>query len=123
MALHESAEDYLEALYLLQKSYQRYVQSILQIFSDTVNQVLRIWIDEKMVQKDDKGILSLTQKGSECAKEIYEKHCFSYELLVSAGIDDKLAQKEVCKMEHDLSEESFQKLKELFKNMNAPRNR
>lgn len=42
MALHESAEDYLEALYLLQKSYQRYVQSILQIFSDTVNQVLRI---------------------------------------------------------------------------------
>ena len=52
-----------------------------------------------------------------------KKHCFSYELLVSAGIDDKLAQKEVCKMEHDLSEESFQKLKELFKNMNAPRNR
>ena len=47
----------------------------------------------------------------------------AYELLVSAGIDDKLAQKEVCKMEHDLSEESFQKLKELFKNMNAPRNR
>lgn len=43
MALHESAEDYLESLYLLQKSYQRYVQSILQIFSDTVNQVLRIW--------------------------------------------------------------------------------
>lgn len=43
MALHESAEDYLEALYLLQKSYQRCVQSILQIFSDTVNQVLRIW--------------------------------------------------------------------------------
>ena len=74
--------------------------------------MVKILIDEKMVQKDDKG-----------AKEIYEKHCFSYELLVSAGIDDKLAQKEVCKMEHDLSEESFQKLKELFKNMNAPRNR
>ena len=69
--------------------------------------MVKILIDEKMVQKDDKGIFSLTQKGSECAK----------------GIDDKLAQKEVCKMEHDLSEESFQKLKELFKNMNAPRNR
>ena len=69
--------------------------------------MVKILIDEKMVQKDDKGILSLTQKGSECAKEIYEKHCFSYELLVSAGIDDKLAQKEVCKMEHDLSEESL----------------
>ena len=85
--------------------------------------MVKILIDEKMVQKDDKGIFSLTQKGSECANEIYEKHCFSYELLDSAGIDDKLAQKEVCKMEHDLSEESFQKLKELFKNMNAPRNR
>ena len=67
--------------------------------------MVKILIDEKMVQKDDKGIFSLTQKGSECAKEIYEK------------------QKEVYKMEHDLSEESFQKLKELFKNMNAPRNR
>ena len=55
--------------------------------------MVKILIDEKMVQKDDKGIF------------------------------DKLAQKEVCKMEHDLSEESFQKLKELFKNMNAPRNR
>lgn len=75
--------------------------------------MVKILIDEKMVQKDDKGILSLTQKGSECAKEIYEKHCFSYELLVSAGIDDKLAQKEVCKMEHDLSEESFQKIKRI----------
>lgn len=52
--------------------------------------MVKILIDEKMVQKDDKGIFSLTQKGSECAKEIYEKHCFSYELLVSAGIDDKL---------------------------------
>ena len=60
--------------------------------------MVKILIDEKMVQKDDKGIFSLTQKGSECAKEIYEKHCFSYELLVSAGIDDKLAQKEVCKL-------------------------
>ena len=85
--------------------------------------MVKILIDEKMVQKDDKCIFSLTQKGSECAKEIFEINCFSYELLVSAGIDDKLAQKEVCKMEHDLSEESFQKLKELFKNMNAPRNR
>ena len=47
--------------------------------------MVKILIDEKMVQKDDKGIFSLTQKGSECAKEIYEKHCFSYELLVSAG--------------------------------------
>ena len=85
--------------------------------------MVKILIDEKMVQKDDKGIFSLTQIGRACAKEIYEKDCFSSELLVSAGIDDKLAQKEVCKMEHDLSEESFQKLKELFKNMNAPRNR
>ena len=127
MALHESAEDYLEALYLLQKSYQRYVSINLADFlgysKPSITNMVKILIDEKMVQKDDKGILSLTQKGSECAKEIYEKHCFSYELLVSAGIDDKLAQKEVCKMEHDLSEESFQKLKELFKNMNAPRNR
>ena len=53
---------------------------------------------------------------------VWLKKEVNYELLVSAGIDDKLAQKEVCKMEHDLSEESFQKLKELFKNMNAPRN-
>lgn len=121
MALHESAEDYIEALYLLQKKMPE-VRSVnlaefLGYSKPSITHMMKILIDEKMAQKDDRGIIKLTEKGAERAREVYERHCFFYELLVSAGIDDKLAQAEACKMEHDLSEESFRKLKDMFKDM------
>lgn len=123
MKLHESAENYLEALYLLQRKIPE-VRSVnladfLGYRKPSITHMVKILIDEKMIQKDDRGILRLTSKGKERAEEIYEKHCFFYELLISAGVDDKLAQEEACKMEHDLSEESFQKLKQMFISMKA----
>lgn len=85
--------------------------------------MVKILIDEKMVQKDDKGILSLTQKGSECAKEIYEKHCFSYELLFQPELMINWRKRRFVRWNMIYLKRAFKKLKELFKNMNAPRNR
>lgn len=61
---------------------------------------------------DDDGFLHLTAIGQEAAEKIYERHRFFMEQLVAAGVDLETAEQEACKMEHAISEDSFQKLKE-----------
>lgn len=61
---------------------------------------------------DDDGFLHLTAMGQEVAEKIYERHRFFMEQLVAAGVDLETAEQEACKMEHAISEDSFQKLKE-----------
>lgn len=122
MCLHESGEDYLEALYLLQKTLPE-VRSVnlaefLGYSKPSITNMIRVLVDAGMVWKNKKGIIKLTDKGEELARITYEKHCFFYEILISAGIDKALAQKEACKLEHNLSTDSYQKLKLMFKNVN-----
>ena len=65
---------------------------------------------------DEQYYLFFTDKGYNVALEIYEHYLFFVEQLVNAGIDRKLAEKEACRMEHCISEDSLQKLKESIKN-------
>lgn len=65
---------------------------------------------------DEQYYLFFTDKGYNVALEIYEHYLFFVEQLVNTGIDRKLAEKEACRMEHCISEDSFQKLKESIKN-------
>ena len=69
---------------------------------------------EKMghVSRDEDGSVALTPSGERIAAEIYERHCFFTRRLIAAGVDPETAAKEACHMEHGVSEESFQKLKE-----------
>lgn len=60
---------------------------------------------------DDDHFLHLTDVGREVAEQTYEKHCFFTRLLVSAGVDPKEAECDACRMEHAISESSFQQLK------------
>lgn len=60
------------------------------------------------------GFLHLTDKGREVAEKIYERHKFLTEMLVKAGVSQEVAERDACKMEHSISDESFQKLKETF---------
>ncbi len=118
MTLHESGEDYLEALYLLQRKSPE-VRSVnlaefLGYTKPSITHMIKILTDAGMVRKSDKGILTLTDKGMELARMTYEKHCFFYKMLINAGIDEQLAQKEACKLEHNLSMDSYQKLKNMF---------
>lgn len=118
MVLHESAEDYLEALYILEKNMPE-VRSVnlaefLGYTKPSITNMVKILVDAKMVNKNPQGVLRLTRKGRNLAEATYEKHCFFYEMLLSAGIDENLAQKEACKMEHDVSDESFRKLKKML---------
>ena len=63
-------------------------------------------------QKGDNKSISLTTKGKEVAEKIYERHRFFTKRLIAAGVDPKTAERDACRLEHAISEESFQKLKD-----------
>ena len=114
MSLHESGEDYLEAILMISQR-QGYVHSV-----DIAAQlgVTKASVSKAMSSLEDQGYITierrdvrLTESGREVAEEIYGRHVFFGDLLVAAGVEPELAAEEGCHMEHTLSEDSFQKLK------------
>ena len=97
MKLHASGEDYLEAILVLHKKMGM-VRSV-----DVARHL--------EVTKPSVYFLHLTDVGREVAEQIYEKHLFFTERLIAAGVDPKTAEQDACRIEHVISEESFQRLK------------
>lgn len=80
----------------------------------SVSHAVSILRDGGFVDVDDSGCLNLTQTGKEIAEKIYERHIFFKEKLMKAGVDEKTAEEEACRIEHDISEDSFNKIKQYF---------
>ncbi|MFR9216825.1 MAG: metal-dependent transcriptional regulator [Ruthenibacterium sp.] len=115
MALHTSGEDYLEAVLVL-KQQLGMVRSVdvarhLNVTKASVTNATRLLREGGFLRKDYEGFWMLTPLGREVAEKTYEKHCFFRKLLTDAGVDPKLAERDACRMEHGISEESFEKLK------------
>lgn len=116
MKLHASGEDYLEAVLILQKK-KGMVRSVdlarhMGFRKPSISHAVGVLRDGGFLTMDADGFLHLTDIGVEVAEKIYERHCFFREQLIAAGIDEKIAEQEACQMEHAISEETFQKLKE-----------
>lgn len=65
---------------------------------------------------DEDRFLHLTDVGRDVAEKTYEKHCFFTHLLIDAGVEPKTAEQDACRMEHAISDNSFQKMKEGLQN-------
>ena len=114
MELHTSGEDYLEAILVLRKTNNE-VRSIdlaehLGVSRPSVSRAVGL-LKEGGFLKDGDGSLEFTQAGLETAKRIYERHCFFKKQLIQAGVDEKTAEEEACRMEHALSQDSFDKIR------------
>ena len=114
MSLHESGEDYLEAILMISKR-QGYVHSVdiaaqLCVTKASVSKAMSALEEQGYVHMERRDV-QLTESGREIAEEIYGRHVFFGDLLVAAGVEPELAAEEGCHMEHTLSEDSFQKLK------------
>ena len=115
MHLQESGEMYLETIYiLLQKSSS--VRSIdvgdyMGFSKPSVSRAVGILKKGGYVVMDKNGYLSLTDSGLEVAKKIYERHTTLTDFLVRLGVDKNTAVEDACKMEHDISDETFEALK------------
>lgn len=119
MKMQESPEDYLEAIYMLSMS-QQHVRSIdvarhLGYSKPSVSVAMKRLRENNYVIMDESGFLTLTDTGAEIARRVYERHEIITQYLTQIGVDPDTAQKDACRMEHVISEETFLKIKELCK--------
>ena len=110
-----SGEDYLEAVLVLQKKLGM-VRSVdvarhLEVTKPSVCHAVATLREGGFLTMDSDYFLHLTDVGREVAEQIYEKHRFFTERLIAAGVDPKTAEADACRIEHVISEESFQRLK------------
>lgn len=119
MHLQESGEMYLETIYVLTKK-SKLVRAIdvgeyMGYSKPSVSRALGLLKSGGYVVTDAEGHLSLTESGLEIASKIYERHEILTGVLTALGVDPAVAAEDACKLEHDLSDESFAAIKRFFK--------
>ncbi|MDR1530641.1 MAG: metal-dependent transcriptional regulator [Clostridiales bacterium] len=116
MQLRASAEDYLETILLLTKKTGA-VRSI-DIVSEmgfsrpSISIAMKKLREDGLILMDDDGFIKLTGKGLETAEQVYDRHSTLYDWLVKIGVGEKIAAADACRMEHIISEETFEKIKQ-----------
>ena len=111
MALHQSGEDYLEAILVL-KERKGSVRSIdvaqyLGFSKPSISRAVSILRSSGYITMEKDGRLELTQAGDQVAREIYERHRLLTDWLVRLGVPPETAAEDACKIEHDISVTSF----------------
>lgn len=111
MNIHESAEDYLEMILMLQekKGYARSIDiaNELEVTKPSVSFAMKRLRENGYVTMDKGNYISLTDKGREIADRMYERHKAITAFLMQIGVNEKTAQADACKIEHDISGETF----------------
>ena len=107
----KSAEDYLESMIIL-KEKNGYVRSIdiagfLGVTKPSVSNAMKRLREEGYIEMDKSGLITVTEKGMEIADKIYTRHKKLTDFFVALGVDPDIAEDDACKIEHDLSDETF----------------
>ena len=118
-SLYASGEDYLEAILVLQKQ-KGMVRSVdvarhMEVSKPSVCHAVATLREGGFLTMDSDYFLHLTDVGREVAEQIYEKHRFFTERLIEAGVDPESAERDACRIEHVISQESFEHLKNAYK--------
>ena len=111
MNIYESAEDYLEQILILleAKGYARStdIAEALEVTNPSVSVAMKKLRENGYISMEKGGLISLTDKGYPIARRTYDRHLTLTKFFVSLGVDEAIARKDACKIEHDISEESF----------------
>lgn len=112
--LRQSGEDYLETIYILSKHGD--VRSIdiateMNVSKPSVCRAVGILKENGFINVDSNGYITLTEYGNTTAKSVYERHTVLADWLVGIGVNEKTAEEDACRLEHNFSSESFEKLK------------
>lgn len=115
MALNESGEMYLESILVLSKK-NNMVRSVdvaeyMQLSKPAVSRAIGKLKAERYILVDADGHIALTESGREIASGIYERHIFLTRFLIKLGVDEETAKADACKMEHDISDKTFEAMK------------
>ena len=115
MTIQKSAEDYLEAMLML-KQERGFIRSIdiaekLGVTKPSVSYATKRFRENGYITMDPAGLIMLTDAGREIAERIYERHELITKLLVKIGVNPDKAREDACRIEHDLSEETFEAIR------------
>ena len=115
MEIHESAEDYLETILIL-KERSGQVRSIdiateMNYTKPSISVAMKKLRENGYIEVDKDGFITLTASGYEIASNIYNRHKVLTDFFISLGVDQKVAAEDACKIEHDLSDETFEKIR------------
>lgn len=119
MKKDETIQNYLEAIHILSLEKEKVraidIVNYMNFSRPTVSVALKQLEDEGYIIINQNNSIELTQKGKEVANAMYERHEFIAQLLIKLGVSKKQAYEDSCLVEHDLSEESFNAIKNSFK--------
>ncbi len=115
MHLQESGEMYLETILILSRKSNAVrsvdVSEYMGVSKPSVSRAIGILKQGGYVIMDKEGFLTLTETGAEIAGKIYERHQMLTEFLTRLGVSEETASADACKIEHDISDESFEAIK------------
>lgn len=111
MKIQKSSEDYLETMLML-KQEKGYIRSVdiahhLGVTKPSVSYATKNLRENGYITMDKEGLITLSEKGMDIAEKMYHRHKTLTGFLIRLGVDPVIAEEDACKIEHDLSEESF----------------
>lgn len=118
MALYESGQMYLEAIYVLSQKSDK-IRSIdigayLGYTKPSVSRAVGVLKRDGFISVDADGYISLTEKGRSLSEGLYERHTILTKMLVALGVDEETATEDACRIEHVISDKSFDAVKKHF---------
>ena len=124
MKIQESAENYLETILVLQQRNGAVraidIASELEFSKPSVSIAMKNLRENGFAEVDTAGHITLTEKGLEIAQRIYERHTFLTDWLSALGVDPSVAAEDACRMEHVISTESFDAIRQYVRRHPEP---
>lgn len=115
MSMLESGEMYLETIYILSRRSSSVrgidVGEYMGFSKPSVSRAIGLLKKDGLVFTDDSGYIKLTEAGEEKAKNIYERHTVLTQLFIDLGVDAETASNDACRIEHYMSEKTFDAIK------------
>ena len=124
MKLQESGENYLETILMIQQE-KGTVRSIdvarqMEFSKPSISRAMSVLRENGYILMDKSGLITLTESGYAVASRIYERHRLLTQWLVALGVTPEVAAADACRLEHDVSEETFERLKEHISGQSRP---
>lgn len=124
MSVGETIENYLETLHILLQD-QKKVRSVdlanaMNFSKPTISVMMKQLREKNLITMDRSGYLSLTPEGLAIAERVYERHVYLTDLLIRLGVNEETAAEDACKIEHVISRETFEKIRDFFDQEEEP---
>ena len=115
MHIHQSAEDYLEAILRLRETKGQVrsvdIAQLLGVTKPSVSFAMKRLRENELIHMAEDNLITLTNKGEEIAMRVYDRHKTIMSFLMHLGVEESIAREDACQIEHDISEESFTALR------------